>query len=162
MPDMLVHLLKLPPLEPCLAEMHVQDIVIRRANSFEITPVQQYIAAHFSQGWADEVVPCFSRQPVSLFIALSQGRIVGFSACEATRRNFFGPTGVTPELRGRGIGRALLLAALHYLHDYGYAYAIIGGVGPSDFYSRVVDAILIPNSTPGIYTDLLSKSAIDP
>lgn len=38
----------------------------------------------------------------------------------------------------------------------GYAYAIIGGVGPADFYARAVGAVEIPDSTPGIYADMLS------
>jgi hypothetical protein len=33
----------------------------------------------------------------------------------------------------------------------GYAYAIIGGVGPAAFYERAVGAIPIPGSEPGIY-----------
>jgi hypothetical protein len=40
----------------------------------------------------------------------------------------------------------------------GYAYAIIGDVGPSEFYERTVGATQIPNSEPGIYAGLL-KSA---
>jgi len=35
----------------------------------------------------------------------------------------------------------------------GYAYAIIGGVGPAEFYSKIVGATLIDNSVPGIYRD---------
>ena len=38
----------------------------------------------------------------------------------------------------------------------GYAYGIIGGVGPAEFYAKTVGATLIPDSTPGIYTDMLS------
>ena len=56
-----------------------------------------------------------------------------------------------PAFRGQGIGRALLLAALQAIRDQGYAYAIIGGVGPAEFYEKAVDALLIPKSTPGIY-----------
>ena len=41
------------------------------------------------------------------------------------------------------------------MRDEGHAYAIIGGVGPKDFYSRVVGAIEIPGSDPGIYRDIL-------
>jgi hypothetical protein len=41
------------------------------------------------------------------------------------------------------------------LRELGYAYGIIGGVGPSEFYARNVGAIVIPDSAPGIYGDPL-------
>jgi hypothetical protein len=37
----------------------------------------------------------------------------------------------------------------------GYVYAIIGAAGPVRFYQKSVGAIIIPDSEPGIYTDLL-------
>jgi hypothetical protein len=37
----------------------------------------------------------------------------------------------------------------------GYAYAIIGAVGPAEFYTRVVGATLIEDSTPSILGGLL-------
>ena len=58
-------------------------------------------------------------------------------------------------MQGRGIGKALLFASLWGLREIGYVYAIIGRVGPVEFYEKTVGAIVIPNSDPGIYTDLL-------
>jgi predicted N-acetyltransferase YhbS len=155
MPDMLVPLLKLPPLEPLLSEMREAGVVVRRANPFEITAVRAFIETHFGVGWADEIVPCYSRQPISLFIAIREGKVIGFGAYEATRRNFFGPTGVAEVERGKGIGKALLVACMHGLRDMGYAYGIIGGAGPTEFYAKSVGAAAIPDSVPGIYTDML-------
>jgi hypothetical protein len=37
----------------------------------------------------------------------------------------------------------------------GYAYAIIGGAGPTGFYVKTVGAMPIDGSTPGIYRDKL-------
>src|SRR5262245_6308560 len=101
MPDMLVHLLKLPPVEPLLETLRAQGVVVRRAHPFEITPIREFIQKHFSVGWADEVTPCYSRQPITLYIALREGRVIGFAAYEAVRRNFFGPTGVMESERGK-------------------------------------------------------------
>ncbi|MCS6776640.1 MAG: GNAT family N-acetyltransferase [Chloroherpetonaceae bacterium] len=157
MPDMLVPLLKLPPLEPVLDAMRAQDVIIRRAHPFEITPIREFILAEFGTGWADEVTPCYSRQPVSLYIALRSGRVIGFGAYEATCRNFFGPTGVAQAERGRGIGTALLLACLWGLREMGYAYGIIGGAGPTAFYEKTVHAVVIPDSVPGIYAHPIQK-----
>ena len=60
--------------------------------------------------------------------------------------------------RGRGVGRALLLSALHAQRAQGYAYAIIGGVGPADFYAKTVGAVPIAGSTPGIYDGMLPRA----
>lgn len=157
MPDMLVPLLQLPPLSPVLDELSEIGITIRRANTFESSLIREFIELHFSRGWADEVMPCFSRQPVTLYIAILEGKVVGFAAVEATCRNYFGPTGVAESHRGKGIGKGLLVSALNGLRELGYAYGIIGGVGPEEFYRKNVNAILIPNSTPGIYSNMLKR-----
>ena len=96
----------------------------------------------------------------SVFIAIRDGGIVGFGAYECTRRSFFGPTGVLEKERGQGIGRALLLACLCGLRDMGYAYAIIGGAGPVEFYTRECGATIIPDSVPGVYHDPLKKKSV--
>jgi hypothetical protein len=41
--------------------------------------------------------------------------------------------------------------------NVGYAYAIIGDAGPVEYYKKVVGAIEIPDSSPGVYKDLLDK-----
>ena len=155
MPDMLVDLLKLPPLDLALDEVTRNQIVIRRAQPFEMTPVRVFVEQHFSISWADEISVGFANKPVSVYLAVKEREIVGFAAYECTRRAFFGPEGVTESARGRGIGRALLLACLHGLSEMGYVYGIIGHAGPVEFYQKTVGAIVIPDSDPGIYTDLL-------
>ena len=65
------------------------------------------------------------------------------------------PTRVLDEEQGGGIGRALLLRSLAAMRAEGYAYAVIGGVGPQEFYKKCVGAMLIPDSVPGIYRDFL-------
>lgn len=158
MPDMLVHLLKLPPTEPLLSRLNAEGVTIRRARPFEITAVRSFIETHFSVGWADEVIPCYSRQPITLYIATRNGEVIGFAAVEATMRGFFGPTGVRESERGKDIGKGLLLAALECLRDMGYAYGIIGGAGPTGFYEKACGAAVIPDSVPGIYTDMLKAA----
>lgn len=158
MPDMLVNLLKLPPLDPTLSEMKQAGVTVRRAQPHEISPVRDFVLANFEAGWADEISVGYSNQPVSVYIAMREGNLVGFGAYECTRRSFFGPTGVRESERGRGVGRALLLACLWGLREMGYVYGIIGGAGPIDFYERAVGAIVIPDSQPGIYADPIKRS----
>jgi GNAT superfamily N-acetyltransferase len=155
MPDLLVNLLKLPPLAPLLDEMERTQIIVRRAQPFEISTVRSSVEKNFSLAWADEISVGFANKPVSVYIAVSENEIVGFAAYECTRRAFFGPAGVNETARGRGIGKALLLACLHGLRELGYVYAIIGRAGPVEFYQKTVGAIVIPDSDPGVYTNLL-------
>jgi predicted N-acetyltransferase YhbS len=155
MPDMLVNLLRLPALAPELEGLGAFGVSVRRAQPWELTAVRGFVAEQFDARWADEISVGFARQPVSVYVAVREGRLLGFAAYECTRRNFFGPTGVAEAERGRGVGRALLLASLWALREMGYAYAIIGGVGPAGFYERAVGATLIPDSAPGVYADPL-------
>jgi GNAT superfamily N-acetyltransferase len=154
MPDMLVNLLKLPSLD----RLNDESVNLRRAQPFEITPVHAFIEKNFSLAWADEISVGFANKPVSVVIATRKGRVIGFAGYECTRKAFFGPTGVIESERGTGIGTALLIASLWGLRELGYVYAIIGSAGPKDFYERAVGAIVIPDSDPGIYVDLLKQS----
>ena len=146
MPDLLVKLYDLP-------EVPVPDpgVMVRRPLPHEKHTVIGWIQKEFGEGWAGECETAFARQPVSCFIALVAGRIAGFAGYECTCRGFFGPTGVAPSFRSRGIGTALLFRCLHAMKEYGYAYAIIGGAGPVDYYRKTVGAEIISGSEPGIY-----------
>jgi predicted N-acetyltransferase YhbS len=157
MPDMLVNLLNLPDPAPAIESLRSAGVIVRRAQAFEISGVREFIERHFTTGWADEVSVGFANKPVSVCIATRDGEIIGFGAYECTRRAFFGPTGVLESERGRGVGKALLLACLRGLFEMGYVYGIIGGVGPAEFYEKAVGATVIPASAPGIYTDMLKK-----
>lgn len=154
MADMLVKLYELPDVEPALAACQRQGVVVRGALAPERPPLRRWLAEHFPY-WVEEMEISFARMPVSCFIALRDREIVGFACYDTIRKNFFGPTGVLEAERKCGVGRALLLAALHAQRSQGYAYAIIGGVGPAEYYAKTVGATLIDGSTPGIYADLL-------
>ena len=157
MPDMLAPLYNLPDARENVERLLRDGITIRRIQPYEVSNLRRFVLDNFTEPWADEVMSAFSHQPITCFVATFEKKIIGFAGYECTRRGFFGPTGVKEEFRGRGIGRALLLAPLHAMYELGYAYAVIGGVGPSDFYSKTVSAITIPHSTPGIYTDRLEE-----
>jgi len=148
MPDMLVRLYALPDQNTTLKEGYV----VRRAAAYDKAAMLHWISQHFSTQWASEADVAFSRQPISCFIALHQEILVGFSCYEATCRGYFGPGGVLEAYRGQGLGTVLLLECLRSMKEMGYAYAVIGGVGPKEFYVKTVGAIEIPDSTPGIYT----------
>ncbi|MEO8305681.1 MAG: GNAT family N-acetyltransferase [Betaproteobacteria bacterium] len=158
MHDMLVRLYALPGLDDAVAACRARGVAIRRALAPERRATIDWVRDRFASS-AAEVETAFAQAPVTCFIAVRDGAVLGFACYDVTCRNFFGPEGVAIEERGHGIGRALLLAALHALHARGYAYAIIGGVGPAEFYAKTVGAIAIPGSTPGIYTGMVGQRA---
>jgi len=155
MADLLVNLLKLPPLGPAVKKLSARGVVIQRGNSYEQTAIRQFVEKNFSVGWADEISVAYARLPVTLFVATKGQKILGFAAYECTRRGFLGPMGVAKSAREKGVGTALLLSAMHAMLEMGYVYGIIGGVGPVEFYRKTVGAIEIEGSEPGIYGNIL-------
>ncbi len=161
MADMLVKLYELPDAFPLIGALKNRGIIVRAAMPYEKGPVTGWVRETFGSAWEAECHCSFSNHPVSCFIATEAGRIVGFACYNSTCKNFFGPSGVTEARRGLGIGKALLLSCLHAMKADGFAYAIVGGVGPADFYSRTVGAIFIEGSSPGIYGDRLRGNRVD-
>lgn len=157
MADMLVKLYNLPDAIAQTYELEKRGITVRRALAPEKHIVLNWVEKNFTKPWVSECDVAFAHQPIGCFIAIEGKQIVGFTCYEATCKNFFGPTGVLDNQRGRGVGKVLLLRALNAMRDEGYAYAIIGGVGPVEFYERTVGAKLIDDSAPGIYRGLLSE-----
>ena len=66
-----------------------------------------------------------------------------------------GPPRTDPAAPKRDIGTARLFACLEAMKQQGFGYAIIGGVGPADFYAKTVGAVMIEGSSPGVYRGLL-------
>lgn len=157
MTDMLVNLLHLPEVNSSIRQLQEQEIMIRRPIAPEQSIVTKWVRDHFSEGWASEVMVSFHHQPVSCFVAQRNNQILGFACYEATCKNYFGPTGVLEEARGLGLGKILLVRSLEALRELGYAYAIIGGVGPVEFYKKAVGAEVIEGSESGIYTHMLKQ-----
>jgi predicted N-acetyltransferase YhbS len=154
MPDLLVNLLNLPSPDSD-RQTHA---IVRRAQPFEITPIRLFVEHNFSLSWADELSVGFANKPISVFVAIVDGQLVGFAAYECTRRAFFGPMGVVEQERGKSIGKSLLLACMQGLRELGYVYGIIGAAGPVDFYKKTVGAVVIADTEPGIYRDFLKPS----
>src|SRR4051794_30927105 len=128
--DLLVKLYDLPDSTVSLKKLRKRGIDIRRALAPEKTFVTDWVRRTFSTAWANECDVAFSRLPVSCFVAVNSSALLGFACYDATCKGFFGPTGVDPTSRGTGVGTALLLVTLSAIAAHGYAYAIIGGVGP--------------------------------
>ncbi|PZX53484.1 acetyltransferase (GNAT) family protein [Algoriphagus ratkowskyi] len=159
MKDMLVKLIGLPDISLEEARLlKTEKIVFRRAIAPEKHIVSAWVWEHFGEYWKSELEVAFSRQPVACWLAQRGNEILGFACYESTARNFFGPTGTLESERGKGLGKILLIKSLESMREMGYAYAIIGGVGPEEFYKKMVNAKVIEGSEISIYENLLRKS----
>lgn len=155
MHDMLVRLYDMPDHSELVRKLAADGVEIRRILPLEIAVVSAWVGKHFYPNWASECERAVNNWPVSCFVAVDKGEIVGFACYDATCRGFFGPTGVAESERGRGVGKAILWVALKAMWDFGYGYAVIGGVGPADFYAKAVGATPIEGSDPGVYRGML-------
>lgn len=153
--DMLVRLYDLPCIAAELEALQQQGITIRRAMAYEKHKVAEWVGSNFSPKWVSECEVAFSRMPVACYIATLQSRIIGFCCHDVTAKGFLGPMGTAQDMRAKGLGKCLLVSSLQALYQQGYAYAVIGGVGPAEFYAKCVGAVPIEGSTPGIYRDIL-------
>jgi hypothetical protein len=156
---MLVRLYALPDGAPYEERAAKAGLALRRIEAWDRAALRRFVVSHFTENWASEADLAFAGgHPITGFVALEGGAIAGFAVYDCSRRDFFGPTGVREDLRGSGAGAALLLLCLNAMRDSGYAYAIIGGVGPAAFYEEVCGATIIDGSDPGIYGDLYREA----
>jgi GNAT superfamily N-acetyltransferase len=166
MADLLVKLYNLPNATPALDALREQSIFIRQAEPGEKDIISTWVKQHFPEGWAVGCEWAINREPVSCYIAVEREtdfvptdnpyhqpseKLIGFACYDAASKGMFGAMGVQEEYRGRGIGRALLLAALHAMAAERYAYAVIGWADAHEFYQKTVGATLIPDSEPGSF-----------
>jgi len=154
MPDMLARLYALPEPAPHYQRAAAAGFTVRRVEPWERTAFLAFIRENFTDFWATEAERCFNQTPITGFIGVRDRQVAGFAVYECTRRGYFGPTGVREDLRKSGLGSALLFRCLESMREMGYAYAIIGGVGPAAFYERTVGATIIPGSAVGIFAPL--------
>ena len=153
--DMLVNLRRLPDLYE--EEKRMEGLGIRLINCFpaDMLRAVDFVVKTFGKYAAGEARNCFGKMKSSLLLAVRGDEILGFACYDATAPDFFGPTAVLESERGKGIGKALLIRAMWELRNEGYAYAVIGDVGPAGFYEKTVGAVAIPGSDVSIYDDFV-------
>jgi ribosomal protein S18 acetylase RimI-like enzyme len=157
MTDMLVKLYNLSESLPSFFNSVTPEIMIRKPIGSEKSLIVQWVRENFGEIWASETEITFSRSPISCYIAQQDQKMVGFACYDAAALGYFGPTGVAEAFQRKGIGKALLLACLQEMKLKGYGYAIIGWVELQEFYEKSVGAIVIPESTPGIWKNWLGE-----
>jgi predicted N-acetyltransferase YhbS len=159
MPDMLVRLYDLPDPARYDARTASTGIVVRRLDAWDRAALRRFVLEHFTENWASEADFAFANgHPITGFVATENGAIAGFAVYECSRRGFFGPTGVREDLRAKGAGASLLFRCLEAMREMGYGYAIIGGVGPAEFYAKVCGATVIEGSDASVYAQLYRET----
>lgn len=109
--------------QAAVERLRAEGIVVRAAEPRDILPILALIRRHFSWDWWREAqqvcLDLFAGNPreVGLIVAVRGDEIVGYAQ---HRAEHFGPFGVDPSYRGRGIGRVLLAETLLGMLAKGY------------------------------------------
>lgn len=150
--DMIVGLTNLPSYS--LAE----GLKMKRAFVGDKRTILNFVKENFETSWEYEVEHALMQEVSKYFIVTENGKLLGFACFDASSKGFFGPIGVLPEARGKGIGTALLLRTLEAMREYGYGYGIIDWVsGAENFYRKNIQAEYIKNGNPenSIYSNFI-------
>jgi mycothiol synthase len=141
--DMAVDL-RATELEPAsdTASLAAVGLTVRRAERAESERLVGWLrdGPWGESTWPEEVAATLARQPVGCHVACRGERYVGFACHGGVRRGWFGPMGTLEQERRHGIGSSLLRRCLSDMRAAGFQVAMIGWVGPVQFYVRSVGA----------------------
>jgi len=126
-----------------IESLKAQDFHCRRAEQSDWESLKKFLVANWAC-WVDEAASCFDTDPITLYICVHKGEVVGFSGYEGNNRGlgWFGPMGVDPVTRGKKMGAILCLLCLRDISLLGHKKAIIPWVGPVRFYDKVCGAVM--------------------
>lgn len=124
------------------AALSEEGIEVRPATPVDIVPVLDFAQRHFTWDWHREASGIFAdlftgdSRFVGMQVAMQQGKVLGYAEHRGER---FGPFGVHPELRGRGIGRVLLAMTLSEMlkKNFHAAWFLWTGDDAARLYSQV-------------------------
>jgi GNAT superfamily N-acetyltransferase len=103
-------------------ELPNAGVRVEQFRPSHILPILEFMKSEFPGDWQRyirETMTRITRGPDtsdSVWIAIENGRVLGFAQHEGER---FGPFGVASSERGRGIGAVLLFKCLHAMRDKG-------------------------------------------
>jgi len=104
----------------------VENIEVRAVTPQDIVPVLTFLENHFDWEWHREASDIFNSlyngdgRNVSMLIVTQGDEILGYAQHRGER---FGPFGVRPDLRSKGIGRVLLAYTLRQMRASGFHVA---------------------------------------
>jgi ribosomal protein S18 acetylase RimI-like enzyme len=100
-----------------------QGVVLETYQPWHTLPLLDFMKQHFAGDWQRYIRETMTKISLAqvasdqVFVAHENGKVLGFCQHEGER---FGPFGVDPSERGRGIGVALLLKCLHSMRAKGW------------------------------------------
>lgn len=132
------------PAERDLARIAAAGIQVRRGHPADADALAEHTLRVWSDVWFRETRSALHRDPPPIFLALREGRVVGFAAHGIHRPSLFGPIATDPGERGHGIGAALSGLCLSDMATRGVTTAQVGWVAETaiPFYSRTAGARL--------------------
>lgn len=99
--------------------------------------VTAWVKKVFSPFWAYEARMAFRNPEPTIWIAKKDGEIAGFSVYSALEPEWFGPIGVDPEKRGKGLGTVLLYKSLLSMRLLGERLIVIPWTEHLFFYTQL-------------------------
>lgn len=107
------------------------------ATTIDRAEVDAFMSDHWSN-WRLEVLRALDKGNLVMDRAgTGDGGITAFCAFEVNRKGLLGPVAVRPDLMGRGMGKTVLLGALHELRRRGATDVSVVWVGPIAPYAAV-------------------------
>jgi predicted N-acetyltransferase YhbS len=107
------------------------------AKPLDRAEVDAFMSDHWSN-WRLEVLRALDKGNLIIERAeIGDGGITAFCAFEVNRKGLLGPVAVRPDLMGRGMGKKVLLGALHELRRRGATEVSVVWVGPIGPYAAV-------------------------
>ncbi|MFI5420856.1 MAG: GNAT family N-acetyltransferase, partial [Nitrososphaerales archaeon] len=118
--------------------MNEEQINIRLAKQSEKEDLGAWIEEKFSIFWRNETEYAFYKETPSVMIAKDRtGKILGFATYNGVAPGRFGPAGVDPVMRGKGLGTVLLFEAFQALKEEGKEEAIVHWTDLLFYYTQV-------------------------
>jgi GNAT superfamily N-acetyltransferase len=121
----------------------IGEYSIARATKDEMEPLKAHILATSDGVWHQEATFSFQNDPISTFIARDrEGAIIGWACHSIGFPGSFGPTEVQHNLRGKGLGGALLRWCAWDIKQAGLDEMVIRWVDGDTvkFYSKAIGA----------------------
>ena len=116
-------------------ELRQESIIITEINYND--EVIKWVSKNFSPEWGYEVSLGFKEEEGGVWIAKRDKEILGFSVYGGLEPNWFGPIGVHPAARRKGIGTVLLYRCLESLRLLGKRLVVIPWTGHLFFYTQL-------------------------
>ena len=124
-------------------ELSKEGFSFRKAIRQEKDALISWVRENFSPFWAYEVGLGFGGDETSVWLAERGGEILGFAAYSVLEPNWFGPIGVSQEVRGRGNGTILLYKAMNSLRLNGHRLVTVPWTDLLFFYSQLPGIVSI-------------------